>query len=72
MRHLIVESKAYQALNSISKKIVDKREIRVQIEDAIVQARNMGIPEWKKQTPILPKHQNIVEEIVKNTPNGKN
>lgn len=64
MRHLIEECKAYQDLDSISQKIINKREVRVQIEDAVIQARNMGVPEWKKQTPLLAKHQKIVEEII--------
>jgi len=72
MRQLIQESIAFKALDPISQMIVNKREIRTQIEDAVIQARNMGVAEWKKQSPLLSKHQNIVEEIVKSTENGKN
>ena len=72
MRHLIIESKAYKELDAISQKVINKREVRAQIEDGIIQARNIGVPEWKKQTPLLAKHQKIVEEIVKSTENGQN
>jgi len=68
----IQETEAFKALDSISQLVVKKREVRVQLEDAVIQARNMGIAVWKNQTPILPKHQKIVEEIVNSTKNGKN
>jgi hypothetical protein len=64
MRHLIIESKAYKALDSISQKVINKREVRAQIEDGVIQARNMGFEAWKSQTPILAKYQKIVEEII--------
>lgn len=60
----IDKTQAYKALNPISQKLVMKRVNRTQIEDEIIIARNVGIPQWKAQTPLQERWQAIVIEIV--------
>lgn len=63
MKEQIENSKAFQVLDSISRTMVNKRKFRVQIEDAVVQARTMGARAWKKQSPLMEKYKNIVVEL---------
>lgn len=63
MKNLIEESKAYNALSSQAKSIINKRRSRLQIEDAIIQAKTMGLEAWKAISPIPDNWKKIVEEI---------
>lgn len=65
-KELIENSKAFKALEPHVKKMVIKRANRVQIEDAIIQARNIGVEQWKTQTGICNKWAAIVIEIINN------
>lgn len=64
MKHLIIESKAFNALDTLSQGMINRRANRIQIEDAIIQARNIGLETWKRQTDLPNKWKKIVEEII--------
>ena len=66
MRQLIENAKAFKALEPHAQKMVIKRANRVQIEDAIIQARNIGVEQWKTQKVICNQWAAIVIEIVTN------
>lgn len=66
MKHIIQETKAFKSFEITAQKIVNRHASQVQIEDAIIQARNIGINNWKAQTGLPKKWQSIVEEIVTN------
>lgn len=65
MKHLIVESKAFKSLDTLSQGMINRRANRIQIEDAIIQARTIGLETWKGQTALPNKWKKIVEEIIK-------
>lgn len=65
MRELIENTAAFQELNTISQKMLLKRANRIQVEEEIIIAINVGLAQWKKQTPLQARWQEIVEQIVK-------
>ena len=62
----IDETKAFKALPPLSQQMALKRVNRLQIEDAIIIARTIGIEQWKASTPLQPRWQQIVVEIIEN------
>lgn len=64
MIQIILQTKAFKALPQFSKFMAIKRVNRVKIEEEIVIARNIGLEQWKKQTPLQANWQAIVEEII--------
>lgn len=64
MKNQIEESKAYSTLSSQAKSIINKRVSRLQIEDAVIQARTMGIEAWRSISAIPDNWKKIVEEII--------
>ena len=62
----IDQTQAYQRLNDVAKMMVVKRANRLQIEDAVIQAKNLGLEVWNTQTNLPHKWREIVEEILKN------
>jgi len=67
----IKESKAYKSLEPTAQMMINKRTSYVQIQDSVIQARNIGIDTWKAQTGLPKRWQSIVEEIVNNEINSK-
>ena len=60
----IQDTKAFGKLEPFQQGLINKRINRLQIEDAIVTARNIGYYNWEKITG-LPEHwKAIVKEIV--------
>lgn len=64
MKELIEKSKAFQSFEPHAQNMVIQRVNRLKIEDAIIQARNLGIEQWNSQTDLPHKWRSIVEEIV--------
>ena len=62
----IEETQAYKNLPLISQQMVLKRANRLQIEDAVIQARTIGLQRWKQITPLQERWKAIVVEIVEN------
>ncbi len=62
----IQNTKAFKAMEPYARQMVEKRANRIQIEDAVIQAKNIGLEAWKSQTAIPVKWQKIVEEITLN------
>ena len=60
----IDQTQAYQRLNDVAKIMVVKRANRLQIEDAVIQAKNIGLEVWNAQTNLPHKWREIVEEIL--------
>lgn len=60
----IDETKAFKDLNAISQQMIMKRVNRLQVEEQIIIARNIGIEQWLKQNPLQERWQQIVIEIV--------
>lgn len=65
-KELIENSKAFKALEPHTQGMIRKRANRIQIEDAIIQARNIGVEQWKAQKVICNQWAAIVIEIVTN------
>ncbi len=63
LRQQIENTKAFKKLEPFQQDIVSKRANRLQIEDAIVTARNIGYANWEKTTPLPAKWREIVKEI---------
>lgn len=59
----IENSIAYGQLQPFQKKLVIKRDNRKQIEDAIVQARNIGYDTWAASSPMSAFWKAIVKEL---------
>lgn len=66
MKQLIENSKSFKVLDKLSQSMINRRANRIQIEDAIIQARNLGLEVWKSQTDLPNKWKKIVDEIIKN------
>ncbi|MGM8362111.1 hypothetical protein ACSV4D_09375 [Flavobacterium sp. ARAG 55.4] len=64
MKELIENSKAYQSFEPHAQQMVIKRVNRLKIEDAIIQARHLGLEQWNSQTDLPHKWRSIVKEIV--------
>lgn len=64
MKQLIENSKAFKSLDGLSQKFLNKRANRIQVEDAIIQARTIGVETWKAQSSLPNKWKKIVEEII--------
>ena len=64
MKTLIENTTAYKALEGLSQGMINRRANRIQIEDAIIQARTIGLDTWKGQTALPNKWKKIVEEII--------
>lgn len=47
-------------------KIINRHSSQVQIEAAIIQARNIGLEKWRSQTDLPNRWKSIVEEIIQN------
>ena len=60
----IDQTQAYQRLNDVAKMMVVKRANRLQIEDGVIQAKNLGFEVWNNQTNLPYKWREIVKEIV--------
>lgn len=59
----IENTQAFKALNQIAQKMINKRVNRLQIEDAIIQAKSIGFEAWKAQTGLPLNWQPIVKEL---------
>lgn len=66
----IDQTKAFVQLQPLSQQMILKRVNRIQIEDAIIIARTIGIEKWKEQTPLQERWKMIVIEIVENDNNA--
>lgn len=64
MLETIQQTDAFKGLDPITQKVINKREVRTQIEDAVILARNIGVEKWNKITPLTSKYRKIVVEIV--------
>lgn len=62
----IDQTKSYLRLEKFSQQMVMKRVNRLQIEEEIIIARNIGLEQWHKQTPLQERWKNIVIEIINN------
>jgi|GEM_PF-4513871 len=62
----IEQTKTFQSLEPMSKQLAIKRVNRLQIEDAIIQARTMGVEAWSAQTGLQERWKNIVKEVIAN------
>jgi predicted N-formylglutamate amidohydrolase len=68
MKHQIQETKTYKAMDPVVRTIVNRHASQVQIQDAVIQARNIGIEKWREQTALPNRWKAIVEEIVNEQP----
>jgi hypothetical protein len=66
MKHLIQATKAYNSMEKVVRTIINRHTSQVQIQDAVIQARNLGVEKWREQTGIPNRWKGIVEEIVTN------
>ena len=60
----IQSTEAYKGLNPIAQKMINKRSSFIRIQDAVIQARNLGIQKWRTQNDLPTNWKAIVEEIV--------
>lgn len=67
----IQETKAFNNLPGLSQALILKRVNRLQIEDAIIIARTIGVENWKKQTGLQGRWQSIVVEVLQNEESRK-
>lgn len=65
MRQLIENTVAFKALDLIAQKMILKRANRIQVEEEIVIARNIGLDVWGKQTPLQERWKKIVIVTIK-------
>ncbi|GIZ10264.1 hypothetical protein [Flavobacterium sp. UMI-01] len=65
MKEKIEATNAFKTLEPLAQRMVSKRANRIQIEDNIIQARNLGLEQWKTQTALCNKWQTIVEQVIK-------
>lgn len=63
MRNNIEETKAFKALDKIAQNMLNKRANRLQIDDAIIQCKTIGLEKWKAISGLPNKWKKIVEEI---------
>jgi hypothetical protein len=68
----IQETKAFKKLQPLSQQMVLKRVNRIEIEDAIIIARTIGIEKWRTQTPLQERWKQIVIEIIQKEINEQN
>ena len=54
----------YKKMDKVAQNIVCRYKSQVQISDAVVQARNLGVEQWEKQTNLPTKWRQIVIEIL--------
>jgi hypothetical protein len=66
MKHLIQSTKAYNKMEPVICKIINRHASQVQIQDAVIQARNLGLEKWREQTDLPNRWKSIVEEIITN------
>lgn len=59
----IQNTKAYGQLEPFQQNLIINRKNRLQVEDAIIQARNMGYDTWAASSPMPNAWKAIVEEI---------
>lgn len=64
MRQKIENTPTFKAMEPHAQRIAIKRVNRVTIEENIGQARNLGLTQWRLQTPLCNKWQKIVEEVI--------
>lgn len=55
-------------MDPVVRTIVNRHASQVQIQDAVIQARNIGIEKWREQTALPNRWKAIVEEIVNEQP----
>ena len=60
----IQNTKMYNSLSELSQKLIIKRVNRTKIEEEIIIARNVGLEQWKAQTPLQERWKSIVIEII--------
>lgn len=60
----IDQTEAFKKLQPLSQQMVLKRVNRIEIEDAIIIARTIGIEKWRAQTPLQERWKHIVIEII--------
>ena len=60
----IDQTKTFLLLQPLSQQMVLKRVNRIQIEDAIIIARTIGLEKWKAQTPLQERWKQIVCDII--------
>ncbi|KGO88399.1 hypothetical protein Q765_00335 [Flavobacterium rivuli WB 3.3-2 = DSM 21788] len=63
MLEQIKNSKAYKKLNQFQKDLAIRRNNRLQIEDAVITARAIGLAVWKENNALPNNWRAIVEEI---------
>lgn len=64
MRDKIKNTQTYKSLNDMAKVMIRKHTSFIQIQDSVIQARNIGLDKWKAQTGLPNNWKGIVEEIV--------
>lgn len=64
MTQQIENTKAYKGMDGFKQDIIMKRSNRLQIEEAVVTARNIGYELWEKGTDFSASWKNIVKELV--------
>lgn len=60
----IQSTEAYKSLDHIAQKMINKRSSFIRIQDAVIQARNIGLEKWGTQNDLPTKWKAIVVEIL--------
>jgi hypothetical protein len=64
IKERIENTEAYKSLDALQQSLINKRSVRVQIEDAYKICKNIGLAKYESQTRINKVQHDILKELL--------